>query len=382
MLSGQDSRRGTFSHRHATLVDYETSAEHVPLKALGHEHESNFWVYDSLLSEYAVLGFEYGYSVAKPDAMVLWEAQFGDFANGAQIIIDQFVVAAKDKWDQDCGLVMLLPHGYEGQGPEHSSARIEQFLLLAAEDNIQVCNATTAAQFFHLIRRQSMMSPPALVIFTPKSLLRSKHSRSNVTDLMSGTFEELLGDRNPPPAEDVERVIFCSGKVALDLEAWSATAEEPTVRSPASNSSTRGRSLRWSECWMASRTQGRSSGFKRSQRTWAPGTSSRAASTRRTVRPMTFSESAASSRVRLRSALPPFMPRSFNSCSTRRSAERARRSTQRNPDDRLEFSKGNVGVDNLDRLHTHGPGRFEVDAEVVEKDTLASSTPSRSQAIS
>ena len=219
-LSGQDSRRGTFSHRHATLVDYETSAEHTPLKALGHEHESNFWVYDSLLSEYAVLGFEYGYSVAKPDAMVLWEAQFGDFANGAQIIIDQFVVAAKDKWDQDCGLVMLLPHGYEGQGPEHSSARIERFLLLAAEDNIQVCNATTAAQFFHLIRRQSMMSPPApLVIFTPKSLLRSKHSRSNVTDLMSGTFEELLGDRNPPPAADVERVIFCSGKVAFDLEA-------------------------------------------------------------------------------------------------------------------------------------------------------------------
>ena len=158
--------------------------------------------------------------MANPAALVLWEAQFGDFANGAQIIIDQFVVAAKDKWDQDCGLVMLLPHGYEGQGPEHSSARIERFLLLAAEDNIQVCNATTAAQFFHLIRRQSMMSTPApLVIFTPKSLLRSKHSRSNITDLMSGTFEELLGDRNPPPAEQVERVVFCSGKVAFDLEA-------------------------------------------------------------------------------------------------------------------------------------------------------------------
>ena len=219
-LSGQDSRRGTFSHRHATLVDYETSEEHTPLKALGRGHDTDFWVYDSLLSEYAVLGFEYGYSVKNPNALVLWEAQFGDFANGAQIIIDQFIVAAKDKWDQDCGLVMLLPHGYEGQGPEHSSARIERFLLLAAEDNIQVCNATTAAQFFHLIRRQSMTSPQApLVIFTPKSLLRSKHSRSQVADLMSGTFEELLGDRNPPPADEVERVIFCSGKIAFDLEA-------------------------------------------------------------------------------------------------------------------------------------------------------------------
>ncbi|MEM9200866.1 MAG: multifunctional oxoglutarate decarboxylase/oxoglutarate dehydrogenase thiamine pyrophosphate-binding subunit/dihydrolipoyllysine-residue succinyltransferase subunit [Actinomycetota bacterium] len=219
-LSGQDSRRGTFSHRHATLVDFETSAEHTPLKELGRAHRSDFWVYDSLLSEYAVLGFEYGYSVANPDSLVLWEAQFGDFANGAQIIIDQFVVAAKDKWEQDCGLVMLLPHGYEGQGPEHSSARIERFLLLAAEDNIQVCNATTAAQFFHLIRRQSMMSPAApLIIFTPKSLLRSKNSRSKVTELMSGTFEELLGDRNPPAADAVERVIFCSGKVAFDLEA-------------------------------------------------------------------------------------------------------------------------------------------------------------------
>ena len=219
-LSGQDSRRGTFSHRHATLVDYETSAEHTPLKELGEGHGSNFWVYDSLLSEYAVLGFEYGYSIANPKALVLWEAQFGDFANGAQIIIDQFIVAAKDKWNQDCGLVMLLPHGFEGQGPEHSSARIERFMVLAAEDNMHVCNATTAAQFFHLMRRQSMQSVPTpLVVFTPKSLLRSKHSRSPVSDLMSGTFEELLGDVNPPPAAEVERIVFCSGKVAFDLMA-------------------------------------------------------------------------------------------------------------------------------------------------------------------
>ncbi|MEM8707035.1 MAG: multifunctional oxoglutarate decarboxylase/oxoglutarate dehydrogenase thiamine pyrophosphate-binding subunit/dihydrolipoyllysine-residue succinyltransferase subunit, partial [Actinomycetota bacterium] len=219
-LSGQDSRRGTFSHRHATLVDYESGDEHTPLKELGKAHDANFWVYDSLLSEYAVLGFEYGYSIANPAALVLWEAQFGDFANGAQIVIDQFIVAAKDKWEQDCGLVLLLPHGYEGQGPEHSSARIERFMVLAAEDNMAVCNATTAAQFFHLMRRQSMQTPQApLVVSTPKSLLRSKHSRSPVSDLMSGTFEELLGDVNPPPADEVERVIFCSGKVAFDLMA-------------------------------------------------------------------------------------------------------------------------------------------------------------------
>lgn len=218
-LAGQDSRRGTFSHRHSTLVDHHTSGEHVPLGSLARD-DTRFWVYDSLLSEYAALGFEYGYAVANPHALVLWEAQFGDFANGAQIIIDQFIVAAKDKWEQDCGLVLLLPHGYEGQGPEHSSARIERFLLLAAEDNMSVCNATTAAQFFHLLRRQAIQSPPTpLVVFTPKSLLRARQSRSPVDELLSGTFEELLGDPSPPPAEDVDRVILCSGKVAFDLMA-------------------------------------------------------------------------------------------------------------------------------------------------------------------
>ncbi|NIT94695.1 MAG: multifunctional oxoglutarate decarboxylase/oxoglutarate dehydrogenase thiamine pyrophosphate-binding subunit/dihydrolipoyllysine-residue succinyltransferase subunit, partial [Actinobacteria bacterium] len=172
-LSGQDSRRGTFSHRHSTLVDYATSEEYQPLAGLAGEG-TELWIYDSLLSEYACLGFEYGYSLAEPEALVVWEAQFGDFANGAQIIIDQFIVAAEDKWDQDCGLVMLLPHGFEGQGPEHSSARLERFLLLAAEDNIQVANATTAAQFFHLLRRQMLHHIRApLVVFTPKSLLRA-----------------------------------------------------------------------------------------------------------------------------------------------------------------------------------------------------------------
>ncbi|MEM7140158.1 MAG: multifunctional oxoglutarate decarboxylase/oxoglutarate dehydrogenase thiamine pyrophosphate-binding subunit/dihydrolipoyllysine-residue succinyltransferase subunit [Actinomycetota bacterium] len=228
-LAGQDSRRGTFSHRHSTLVDFSTGEEHVPLATLT-DDRTNLWIYDSLLSEYAALGFEYGYSIAMPEAMVIWEAQFGDFANGAQIIIDQFLVAAKDKWSQDSGLVLLLPHGYEGQGPEHSSARIERFLLLAAEDNMQVCNATTAAQFFHLLRRQMLQDTQSpLVVFTPKSLLRAKQSRSPVADLLSGTFEELLPDRSGIDPAAVKRVVLCSGKVAVDAEAERDTRGAPVA---------------------------------------------------------------------------------------------------------------------------------------------------------
>ena len=216
-LSGQDSRRGTFSHRHSTLVDHVTSEEYVPLSTLC-APEADLWIYDSLLSEYAALGFEYGYSVAKPEALVMWEAQFGDFANGAQIIIDQFIVAAEDKWGQHCGIVLLLPHGMEGQGPEHSSARIERFLTLAAEDNMNVCQPTSAAQYFHLLRRQMIhrVRKP-MIVFTPKSLLRSKSARSNVDELLSGTFEEVLGDPGEAGTvdpESVTRVVFCSGKVA------------------------------------------------------------------------------------------------------------------------------------------------------------------------
>lgn len=171
-LAGQDSRRGTFSQRHSTLVDYETGAEYTPLELVA-PAGTHLWIYDSLLSEYAAVGFEYGYSVTNPEALVIWEAQFGDFMNGAQIVIDQFIVSGEDKWHQTSGLVLLLPHGYEGQGPEHSSARIERFMTAAAEDNIQLVNATTAAQYFHLLRRQSMMeSPKPLVVFTPKSGLR------------------------------------------------------------------------------------------------------------------------------------------------------------------------------------------------------------------
>ena len=217
-LAGQDSRRGTFSHRHAVLVDYETGTEYEPLKALAPQG-TEFWIYDSLLSEYAALGFEYGYSVANKEALVIWEAQFGDFINGAQIIIDQYLVAAEDKWGQTSGLVLLLPHGYEGQGPEHSSARIERFLTLAAEDNIQVCNATTAAQFFHLMRRQMRRTVrKPLVVFTPKSLLRAKVSRSPVDELTHGSFQEVLDDPGVADADAaaVKRVVFASGKVAYD----------------------------------------------------------------------------------------------------------------------------------------------------------------------
>ncbi len=193
-LAGEDSRRGTFSQRHATLIDYDTERAWTPLNDLPGA-SAKFRVYDSLLSEYAAVGFEYGYSVANKDALVLWEAQFGDFVNGAQIIIDQYLVAAEDKWGQTSGLVLLLPHGYEGQGPEHSSARVERFLTQCAEDNIQVCNATTAAQYFHLLRRQirrDVRKP--LVQFTPKRPLRMKETRSPVEDLVQGSFQEVLDD--------------------------------------------------------------------------------------------------------------------------------------------------------------------------------------------
>ncbi len=215
-LAGQDSRRGTFSHRHSTLFDYRTGAEHVPLAAIAHESGSEFWVYDSLLSEYAALGFEYGYTLVNPDALVIWEAQFGDFVNGAQIVIDQFLVAAEDKWDQHSGLTLLLPHGYEGQGPEHSSARLERFLILCAEDNIQVCQPTNPAQFFHLLRRQihrEVRKP--LVVATPKSGLRDRRWQSSLEDFTTGSFREVIPDATVTDAA-AQRVVLASGKVAVE----------------------------------------------------------------------------------------------------------------------------------------------------------------------
>ena len=217
-LSGQDSRRGTFSQRHSVLVDYETGREWAPLSALG--GPGKFWVYDSMLSEYAALGFEYGYSVVHQDALVCWEAQFGDFVNGAQVVVDQFITAAEAKWGQRSGLVLLLPHGFEGQGPEHSSARLERFLTLCAGDNLTVANCTTAAQYFHILRRQvRRVRRVPLVLLTPKSLLRARSSRSPVGDLTEGSFREVLDDPGAGDPEGVRRVVLAAGKVAYDVMA-------------------------------------------------------------------------------------------------------------------------------------------------------------------
>jgi len=229
-LAGQDTRRGTFSQRHAVLVDYATGDEWVPLGHLAGDGVGRFSVHDSLLSEYAALGFEYGYSVESPETLVAWEAQFGDFANGAQIVIDNFLVAADDKWGQQSGLVLLLPHGYEGQGPEHSSARIERFLTLCARDNMRLAQPTTAAQYFHLLRSQVRgVGRRPLVVFTPKSLLRARQSRSPLDALATGSFREVVDDpataRDTGPeahaidASQVRRVLLCSGKVAFDAMA-------------------------------------------------------------------------------------------------------------------------------------------------------------------
>ena len=227
-LCGQDTRRGTFGHRNSVYVDYRTGAEYVPLAEMTVEREGSgrFFVYDSLLSEYAAMGFEYGYSFLAPEALVAWEAQFGDFANGAQVVIDQFIVASETKWDERSGLVLLLPHGYEGQGAEHSSARIERFLTLCAEDNICVANVTTAGQLFHLLRRQAHQAvPKPLVLLTPKRYLRAREAYSPASELAEGSFHEVLDDPDLVVAglgsaaggPSVRRVVLATGKVSLDL---------------------------------------------------------------------------------------------------------------------------------------------------------------------
>jgi 2-oxoglutarate dehydrogenase E1 component len=215
-LSGQDSRRGTFAHRHAAVVDFNTGAEYHPLANLDPK-QAPFDVYDSLLSEAAVMGFEYGYSLDDPASLVMWEAQFGDFANGAQVIIDQFLTSGESKWNRSSGLVLLLPHAYEGQGPEHSSARLERFLQMCAEDNIQVAYPTTPAQYFHLLRRQVKRAfRKPLVVMTPKSLLRLPAATSPVGEFASGRFHEVLDD-STASADIVTRVLLCTGKVYYDL---------------------------------------------------------------------------------------------------------------------------------------------------------------------
>ena len=213
-MSGQDTRRGTFNQRHAVLIDVEDEREDIPLARLA-SPPAWFEIYNSALSEASVLGFEYGFSRDYPEALVVWEAQFGDFANGAQLIIDQFISAGEDKWHLLSGVVLLVPHGYEGQGPEHSSARIERYLQLAAEDNMQICQPSTAAQYFHLLRRQALRRwRKPLVVFTPKSMLRHADAASPLEEFSRPRFQTVLDD---PAVEQAERILLCTGKISHEL---------------------------------------------------------------------------------------------------------------------------------------------------------------------
>ena len=216
-FTGQDVRRGTFDHRHAVIFDQENGEGFLSLDSIAKEGKTLVDIYDSLLSEEAVLGFEYGYSATWPSGLVIWEAQFGDFANGAQVVIDQFIVSAEHKWERLSGLVMLLPHGFEGMGPEHSSARLERFLQLCAANNIQVCMPSSPSQIFHLLRRQAIrkMRRP-LIVITPKSLLRLPEAASDLSELTNGSFNCIIGD--DLPTEKIKRVVLCSGKVYYDLK--------------------------------------------------------------------------------------------------------------------------------------------------------------------
>jgi 2-oxoglutarate dehydrogenase E1 component len=228
-LSGQDTRRGTFVQRHSVLIDRNSGEEWTPLANLD-ESQGRFWVYDSLLSEFAAMGFEYGYSVARPEVLVLWEAQFGDFANGAQSIVDEFISSSEQKWGQRSSVTLLLPHGYEGQGPDHSSGRIERYLQMCAEDNMTVAMPSTPASYCHLLRWHAYHEPRRpLVVFTPKSMLRLKAASSTVDDFTTGEFEPVIRDTELPDASAVRRVVLCSGKVYYDLLGERAKRQDGTV---------------------------------------------------------------------------------------------------------------------------------------------------------
>ena len=224
-LVGQDSRRGTFTQRHSVLIDHDNGNEWTPLSNLT-DDQAKFWVYDSLLSEYAAMGFEYGYAVERQDALVLWEAQFGDFMQGAQSIIDEFISSSEQKWAQTSGVVLLLPHGYEGQGPDHSSARIERFLQLCAENNMTVAYPSDGASHFHLLRRHAHTERKRpLVVFTPKSMLRLKAAATKVEDFTAGRFEPVIKDTTVDAA-GVDRVVLVSGKLYWDLKAKRDKSED------------------------------------------------------------------------------------------------------------------------------------------------------------
>jgi 2-oxoglutarate decarboxylase len=228
-LAGQDSRRGTFVQRHAVLIDKSNASEWTPLLYLGHG-QARFWVYDSLLSEFAAMGFEYGYSVERPDALVLWEAQFGDFFNGAQTVVDEFISSGEQKWGQRSSVVLLLPHGYEGQGPDHSSGRIERFLTMCAEGNMTVAMPSTPASYFHLLRRQAYARPRRpLIVFTPKSMLRLKAAASKPEDFTDGSFRPVVPDRQGATEGTVTRVLIAAGKVVYDLESERAKREDTST---------------------------------------------------------------------------------------------------------------------------------------------------------
>jgi 2-oxoglutarate dehydrogenase E1 component len=215
-LSGQDSQRGTFSQRHLVLHDVHTAETYTPMQHLA-DAIASFEVFNSPLSEFACVGFEYGYSAAAPEALVLWEAQYGDFANGAQIVIDQFISSALSKWRETSRLTLLLPHGYEGNGPEHSSARLERFLQLGAQENLRIVNCTTAAQYFHLLRRQALdANARPLVVMTPKGLLRLKDATATLADLADGSFQPVIDDAGADKA-NVRRLVLCAGKIYYDL---------------------------------------------------------------------------------------------------------------------------------------------------------------------
>ena len=328
-LTGQDTERGTFSHRHIVLHDARTGERCTPIQELA-EANASFEVYNSPLSEFACVGFEYGYSAAAPETLVLWEAQFGDFANGAQTIIDQFISSGLAKWRQTSRLTMLLPHGYEGNGPEHSSARLERFLQLAAQENVRIANCTTAAQYFHLLSRQALDgSARPLVVMTPKGLLRLKDAASSLSDLADGAFQPLL-DATVADKAAVRRLVLCSGKLYYDIAHTRRRARtrqvavariEQLYPFPVGHGARPGR--------VVPEPRPRSSGRRRSRRTWARGGRFATASRRRPPAHRCASSAGRGVPARPRATRPRTCSSKSASCGPCSSARRARAGASR-----------------------------------------------------